>query len=93
MVRTGDCANPRRPAFSTRKYIRIEMPEVLAMNAASRLLFLIAVLGLCWEECGGNPIFFCYRIFWNLRGYYSREIFSEGSGHVRNYSAPAAPNL
>jgi hypothetical protein len=64
------------------------------MNAASRLLFfLIAVLGLCWEECGGNPVFFCYRILWDLRCYYGRRIFNEGLGHVRNDPPPAAHNL
>ena len=36
------------------------------MSPAGRLLFLIALLGLCWEECGGNPVFFCYRILRDL---------------------------
>jgi len=36
------------------------------MIPTARLLTLMATLNLCWLECAQNPLFFCYRIGWDL---------------------------
>jgi hypothetical protein len=30
--------------------------------SSDQLLSLVAASGLCWQECCGNPVLFCYRV-------------------------------
>jgi hypothetical protein len=40
--------------------------RMIGRRPAHQAILLITMLGLCWEECGENPVIFCYRIWWTL---------------------------
>lgn len=37
-----------------------------AMILAKRLVSILGLLGVVWQECGENPAIFCYRIGWQV---------------------------
>ena len=36
------------------------------MILAKRLVSMLGLLGVTWQECGENPAIFCYRIGWQV---------------------------
>ena len=36
------------------------------MILTNRLVSILGLLGVTWQECGENPAIFCYRIGWQV---------------------------
>src|SRR5271167_4282329 len=54
-----------------------------AVILAKRLVSILGLLGVTWQECGENPAIFCYRIGWQVAEPLRGQLAAKGQSSLR----------
>ena len=60
------------------------------MILAKRLVSILGLLGVTWQECGENPAIFCYRIGWQVAEPLRGQSAAENQPALKEPSGPCS---